>query len=324
MDDELIERALRGEATAAELAELAAWRSAAPEHEERYRRTERLVSAARGLRPAVDASARRPSAASIIAGARSGRTDRADQAVRVGRRARVHHWGGWAVAAAAVVLMLLSPRGDENAESGPPTEVVTGASELATVKLGDGTVVRLAPSSRLRVVGERAREVTLEGRAYFAVTSAPDQPFRVHTQAGTANVLGTRFELATEEADLRLLVLEGRVSLDASGNSVEVGAGEESGIQDGMATAPAPSARGGEEPAWLGNFLVFQAMPLRDVAREIERLYGATVVVTDSSLAGTTVRAEFTDRSLEDVVDVICRVLSTRCTVEAGLVSIGG
>src|SRR5207247_1917000 len=75
-------------------------------------------------------------------------------------------------------------------------EFVTGATEAATIHLRDGTVVRLAPQSRLRLTGvPGVREVTLDGRAYFAVAKLAGRPFTVKSRGGQAVVLGTRFEV---------------------------------------------------------------------------------------------------------------------------------
>ena len=114
------------------------------------------------------------------------------------------------------------------------SEVVTGANELATVKLGEGTVVRLAPSSRLRVLAGRGRSVALEGRAFFAVQRMAQYPLLVRTAAGDARVLGTRFELATDDGGLRLRVVEGRVALSTSREQAEVAAGQETTIKNGV------------------------------------------------------------------------------------------
>jgi transmembrane sensor len=232
-------------------------------------------------------------------------------------------WAPWLVAAAAVLVALLDPWAGAAPGVATPAEVVTGASELATVKLADGSVVRLAPSSRLQLAVGAQREVTLEGRAFFAVASVPGEPFRVRTRTATAHVLGTRFELATEDDGVRLLVLEGRVSLDAPQNTVEVSAGEQSGVRDGAASPPTPLADRAAATAWMGRFLVFQATPLRDAAAEIERLYGSRIIVADSALAGATVTATFTDRTAEDVVRVVCSVLGARCVPGEGVVTIG-
>ena len=310
--DAIIERALRGEATAAELDELAAWRRADAEHERQYRQMRRLIGATRTLRSATAAVPAPPPAASIIAAA-DART-----LTTAGRR--TVRWLPWGVAAAAVLVAILNVR-DRPTAGWAPAEFVTGTVEPATVTLADGTVVRLAPSTRLQIEGGRGREVTLDGRAFFAVMKREDQPFRVHTRSATANVLGTRFEVATDERGVRLLVLEGRVALDAPQNTVEVSAGEESGVRDGEALQPTAIRREGP-PAWLGRFLAFQTTPLRDAAREIERLYAVRIVVADSALASATITATFTDQRLDQVIDVVCGVLSAQCTARDSVVTI--
>ena len=316
--DALIERALRGEASESELAWLAAWRAASPENERLYRRTERLVAEARGLGADAAPVPRRPTAEDVVARVALAR-HRRGSAVRT-----VARWAPWAAAAAAVLVAALDIGRPRGAGAGwTPAEVITGPSELATVKLGDGSVVRLAPASRLRVPGGRPREVMLEGRAFFAVAEVDAQPFLVRTSAATAKVLGTRFELATEEDGVRLRVLEGRVALEAPENRVEVAAGEESAVRHGAASHPIRLANPNSVLAWLGRFVAFQATPLHEAAREIERLYGVTVIVADSTLAAQTITATFTDRPLDDVVGVLCAVLNARCTTGDGVVTIG-
>lgn len=302
----LVERALRGEASADELRTLSEWRAASSANEAAYRREERLITAGRALRFTGAAVPPRPTAADIVTRVQATRREAA-------ARRRSQRWAGSAVAAAAVLLVAagVALRGTGGWQ---PAEIVTGAAELATVKLADGTVVRIAPSSRLRVLGGRTREVSLEGRAFFAVTRMAGQPFRVHAAGTTANVLGTRFELATEGNDVRLTVVEGRVAFAAAERTVEVGAGQASALRDGRLTSPAPLTAEAAAPEWVGNFLTFQTTPLRVAAREIERAYGVRVVLRDSALAGATITATFTDRPAHDVVDVVCMVLGATCT----------
>jgi ferric-dicitrate binding protein FerR (iron transport regulator) len=68
-------------------------------------------------------------------------------------------------------------------------------------------------------------------------------------------------------------------------------------------------------PPWVGNFLVFQDTPLREVAKEVERRFGVPVVIRDSALAERTVTAWFADRTLEEVLRVVCAASLTRCTL---------
>jgi ferric-dicitrate binding protein FerR (iron transport regulator) len=314
--DALIERSLRGEASEEELAALAVWRRESQQHEIEYQRTARLIAAARAMQPVSSAIPERPSAASIVA-----RAGAAGRSLSAG--ARFARWVPWALAAAAILVAALNVTMVRRGGAVTPAEIVTGATELATVKLRDGTVVRLAPSSRLLVPdGGAGREVTLEGRAFFAVARIPGQPFTVHTSAASARVLGTRFQLATENGGVDLQVLEGRVALEAPRNSVEVRAGEQSGVRDGTAAHPTRVAEPANTTEWLGKFLAFQATPLSEAAREIERLYGVRILLPDTALAAATVTATFTDRPIDDVLSVLCSVLDARCAARDGIFSI--
>jgi transmembrane sensor len=315
--DELIDRARRGETSASELAELDAWRRASAANERQYRSTMRMLDAARSLAAAGSPDIPVPTARDLIERARSRR-----HPSRVAAR-----WAPWAIAAAATIMAVVAvqSRMTESSDSVPgwsATEVVTGSTELATVQLGEGSVVRLAPSSRLRVLAGRGRTVSLEGRAFFAVQRMPAYPLRVTTPAGEARVLGTRFELAAERGDLRVRVVEGRVALRTPSGEVEVGAGEESGVRGGAITRPEPLTAPATVASWAGTFLAFQATPLRDAAREIERVYRTPVTIADSALARQTITATFTDRPVDEVVSVVCAVLSATCELRDGQVRI--
>lgn len=88
-----------------------------------------------------------------------------------------------------------------------------------TVDLSDGTRVILEDRSRLSYKhsypGDSAREVFLEGEAYFAVAKNPSQPFFVHANEVVTRVLGTSFRVKAYAADRNILVsvTEGKVSV---------------------------------------------------------------------------------------------------------------
>ena len=68
--------------------------------------------------------------------------------------------------------------------------------------------------------------------------------------------------------------------------------------------------------------IVVQRESLREAAREIERVYGTPVTISDSALARETITASFTDRPVQEVVNVVCSVLSAHCAVQGGRVRI--
>jgi transmembrane sensor len=315
--ESLIERALRGEADHEELQRLAAWRQLSPSNERQYRQLERLVAGTHTLRGELRETVP-PSAASLLSAARAmPRVPAPAVPAARGRGSRwsVTRWAPWGIAAAALLLLGVSlsrDRTEPDLLARP--DIVTGASELATVQLGDGSVIRLGPSSRLRVGGRAdAREVSLDGRAFFAIAPQPHRPFLVKTRAGDARVLGTRFELVTRESELELVVVEGRVALEAATNRVEVVGGETSRVVRGAASAPVTVASADSALRWIGRFLVFQATPLADAAREIERAYGVHVSITDSMLGRETVKVTFIDESALEIGEMLCSMVNAQC-----------
>lgn len=317
--DELIQRSLRGQLTEDESNWLTEWRRESLSNEQRYRQSARLLEA---MRTDVDPPRPIPTVQAILS------RERAPAAAI--RRSRVSVWltaagilvavasGGYAFRHRATVASRDLPLADGVGYS-------TGPSEMATVQLSDGSVVRLAPNSKLRFVQRPAtREATLEGRAFFAVAKIPGRAFHVHTRLGEATVLGTKFELATESSELRLLVVSGRVGLAGTANQLEVHGGELSGVRDGTVAEPTRVPNAAKMSDWVGKFLAFQSTPMREVAREIEETYGIRVVIEDSVIANRTVIGTFTDRDARDVIDIVCSVVNAQCVNRPGEVVMSG
>lgn len=133
-------------------------------------------------------------------------------------------------------------------------EIATGADGHATVRLVDGTLLRLRPSSRLSLresrrvrdanavqSGARLERGRVEVEAAPAAAGKPG--FRIETPQGVLGVRGTEFRVATEGAgsDTRGEVLGGVVAFTAPGGGaatpVSAGFGSVIGAQ-GQVAAP--------------------------------------------------------------------------------------
>lgn len=322
--DDLIIRSLQGMLSEIEERRLQRWRASSPENEERYRELAQLWSVAPRPAPA-GAIPPRPPRDLIMQEAE--RRRRASAAAEHHSRRAAPGWlrRGAAIAASLALLAggvrVLSVRYAE----GPlgAAEFVTGSKETATVTLTDGTVVRLAPNSRLQLQNTAGgRDVWLEGRAYFAVESDSTRPFTVRTSAGDAIVLGTRFELRSEGRDLRLVVVEGRVALAAGGEKVEVGADEVSHVRDGAGPSVVKVNNVHDLLDWPDGLLIFRSTPLEQVALELERRFNVHFELAEPKIATRKVTGWFTDESLDEVLTAICRASNVSCTIEEDTVRI--
>jgi transmembrane sensor len=320
IDDQLLFRSHHRLTSSEEERVVRLWRAASPANEARYQQLGQILDAATRAHqwPATTT----PSSLEILE----------EAARRRHRSPPARGWPGWVrvgwiglVGAASVAFAVVAWRAQHRSDPLAITELVTGPDETTTVSLTDGTVVRLGSSSQLRFNPRAAdRTVSLKGRAYFAVAKQEGRQFRVRTEAGDLVVLGTRFDVDARAGDLRTVVVEGRVAVSAAGGGeTRVSAGQVSRVVDGrlLPTVRIPDASG--ETTWVGRFLAFQNTPLGQVARDIERVYGVRVVV-DSAIADRTITTWLADRSLAEVVRIVCAVSVATCTNQSGVVSILG
>ena len=311
--DELIERAARGEARADDVETLAAWRRKSIGNEQHYRRTMKLLEE---LRSTTDRATRAPSVETIL------KRPRTPRQPKPRRQLLIRSFVGAALVFTLVLSFVMRFEPQELDTASAPNDghgYATGPFEMATIQLTDGSVVHLAPNTKLRFVptGD-AREAILDGRAFFSVSHIPGRSFRVHTRLGDAKVLGTRFELSTDATVLTLIVVSGRVSLASTKNAIEVLGGQQSTVRHGTVLAPEPVTQAETLEQRIGKFLAFQDTPMEEVAREIGEVYGVRVTLGDSSVVGRTVSGTFIDRDAKHVLEAVCSAVNAQCESRSG------
>ena len=334
--DELLFRYLRKQTTENENRSVDAWLNRSADAKRHLADLGRLIEAGQAADLMVDPGDP-PSVEQLIRKAEA-RGSRFAAHRRLARaRARFVHYGRWAAAAAVAGFALWNALADSAAHdmggTRPSQEFITASGETAMVRLEDGSVIRLGPESRLTTTaatggsagqspGPLARQVMLEGEAFFSVATNEEQPFRITTVSGTARVLGTRFHLAAQAGELAVVVVEGRVALAGPDQEVEVGAGQSTRIVRGT-PGPVTSAPPIEDVAgWLRGFLIFRDTPLAVAMREVGERYGTEVDIADPALLERTLTMWFSSKSLEEVMTVVCGVIDASCGIGEGVVRI--
>jgi len=323
--DEVIFRFLKGQATLEEMDGLQRWLAESPEHRAYFERLATMLGAAARAYSTRERAAPPPVEALIGAGrAQDPKViELPVRARRVRRDPERPRWVGFGLAGGAVAAVLLlgifltwpSQPMKGGGLALTAAEYITGHTETAMVTLGDGSVVRLAPNSRLRVESPRAdrREVRLDGRAFFAVAEDKRAPFVVQTASGETRVLGTRFDVEARGEETRVVVVEGQVVLATSAGEVQLGANELSVVRRDEVPRKAEVADVQGLLTWLDTFIVFQETPLSEVARELERRFGVEVRITDPALARETVTGWSNSDSVDDILTRVCLAVSARC-----------
>jgi ferric-dicitrate binding protein FerR (iron transport regulator) len=208
-----------------------------------------------------------------------------------------------------------------------PTQVeyATRAGQYGTITLSDSSHVVLAPASRLRIApgfGDRSRDVSLVGEAYFTVGHRSGIPFVVHAGATTTRVLGTAFSVRRYPTDgsTQVAVETGKVIVmghTVQRPSVTLAAGYVGTVTDSTATSALTDLV--PYTGWRSGHLVFRDIPAHDVLATVGRWYGYQFQLTDSTLATQRVTVRLsTQPSREDfavlkaVLDVDMQFVGTR------------
>jgi transmembrane sensor len=200
-------------------------------------------------------------------------------------------------------------------------EMVTPNGARSTFTLDDGSRVTLNAGSRLQWAadfGARARDVYLQGEAYFAVTHDAARPFRVHARGAVAHDLGTRFTVRAypELPRVEVVVAEGSVSLrrnrGETRDSAILAAGQLGRIGDTGPPTIESNVAVERWTAWTGGSLVLDGLTLAEALPQLDRWYDARIVVVDSALARRRVTARFHDETLPQMLDALTLALGAR------------
>lgn len=196
----------------------------------------------------------------------------------------------------------------------------TQAGEQATLRLNDGSHVRLNVDSRLTLTssfGEEQRMVELEGEAFFDVEKDSMRPFMVRTDGFTARVLGTSFGVTAypEQQGTSVVVSEGKVEVTSDTSSTpqqqqrsmvlsrhQMGRFLRSGEQFFQKDIDVD-----RKLSWREGRVVFEKAPFEKVVRRIERWYSVRITVEDGgSMPSGKLNAKFDgEQSLSEVLKII-------------------
>ena len=95
-----------------------------------------------------------------------------------------------------------------------PAEIADSQSQHEKLILNDGTIVWMKKGSKLSYYEKQnGRFVLFSGEALFEVVKNPASPFTISCGASTVNVMGTSFNLVSNNSTLELKVLTGKVNV---------------------------------------------------------------------------------------------------------------
>jgi len=221
--------------------------------------------------------------------------------------------------AAAIVATLLGASGawwiGRERSAAPPAmrDYATPKGRRAVFRLLDGTEIMLNADTRLRApvpFAARQRDVYLDGEGFFSVVHDVARPFVVHTSGGAVRAIGTKFGIRAygDAARERVAVIEGAVAV----SETAVRAGQVATRSRAGAVGLLARAKVQNELAWTRGRLVFESVPLVEVAERLGRWYDLDVRVGDRALAGRPVTGSYGDEPVSQVLTLITAAVGAR------------
>ena len=221
-------------------------------------------------------------------------------------------------------------------------EITTKRGSKTNLVLPDGTKVWLNASSQLtyeKNYGNKLREVTLIGEAYFDVVKNKDKPFVIHTAKMDIKVLGTAFnvkcypgEKTTETSLVRgsiEITLKDRLEKIMLKPNEKLVVNNQEDSAENIKPAPTPAKLMSPktriekpiislthltfypadntiiETAWVQNRLVFSSETFEEVVLKMERWYNVKIYITNESLKEEKLTGNFEKETISEALDAL-------------------
>jgi len=194
--------------------------------------------------------------------------------------------------AAILILILALPFsyyiGTRSAVSDNSTTTISCAfGDKSSIILPDSSMVWLNSGSKLTFNSDfksGARNVTLEGEAFFSVSKDKEHPFRVKTADIDIEVLGTKFNVKAypEESSVSTTLVEGSLAIKSQYGNTRIKPDQKlvfSKVSKKMALREISDTTA--ETEWKDGRLVFRNESLGELAPKLRRWFDVDIVFAD-------------------------------------------
>ncbi|MBC6112466.1 FecR family protein [Pedobacter fastidiosus] len=200
-------------------------------------------------------------------------------------------------------------------------------TETARFTLPDGSKIVLNANSSIAYSKRsfhRSRAVKLlNGECFLAIVHNPNKPFSISYGNISVRDIGTSFNFGIDGEQLKVSVRSGIISIHENRSEISkaiLKAGETATYQTKTGHMHRDSIRDLNYMAYVDHHLVFNNASLNEVAKSLELAYHRKIRILGSLTLKRHFTAEFKDRSLSDVLSVICVALNLEFLEKAGII----
>lgn len=197
-------------------------------------------------------------------------------------------------------------------------EVSVPLGNRSLIALPDGSKAWLTNGSKLAYPekwGGNAREVTLEGEAYFTVAHKAENPFYVNLGKHRVKVLGTEFSVVSYPNDnfIQVDLVSGSVQMDVAETEGNFKSYDLKSLQSLVFEKTSGNLAYSKIPDsffnyWQKGIYVFTDERFDSLAKKIERIYGIGIIFEDSTIEKRTFTGTFSiDDNIYTMMEVFKR-----------------
>lgn len=235
----------------------------------------------------------------------------------------------WLQIAAAVLILVVASFSLWLLVAEDTIHHITTGDKMEKVILEDGTLVWLRKQSQLTYVNKgAARNATLAGEAFFEVAKDPARPFTVLCGKAIVKVVGTSFNLKSDEGGVELKVLSGKVNFGTAGGGKEIDVlRNEVALYKNDQAIEKLRMGDAEAEVVIANTeydMAFRNTTLQVVSKRIEKKFDAKLILEDPAAGKCRITADFTDHSLESTLAMIAELLEIEYSIDERTVVITG
>lgn len=177
------------------------------------------------------------------------------------------------------------------------------------IQLTDGSVITLNTGAKISYpksfIGD-FRTVHLSGEAFFSIEKDVDKPFVIITPKAKIKVLGTTFNVNASLRKTEVLVESGKVQLSAlekSDNNLILHKGDMGTLGEaGLVKSQSVDIN---YLSWKTRKMIFDAVPLHEVASVIERTYGVHIQLPEEASDSLFLTSTFDYEPLDIILESI-------------------
>ena len=191
-----------------------------------------------------------------------------------------------------------------------PAQLVTAqaANVVRIDTLPDGSVVTLNKNSSITYPEKfktDTRSVTLKGEAFFNVTPNKNKPFQIQVNDVSIKVVGTSFNVRSENGSTEVLVATGVVQVQRGNKTVTLRPNEKTAIQPQDSVLVKTTETTHLYNYYQSNEFVCDNTPLWKLVAVLNKAYSAHIVIGKEELRNLPLTTTFPNESLDQILQVI-------------------